>query len=104
MDYKKIWHIIKPYVKNKYIIGLFLFVIWISFLDENRLIDRVEALKEVSNLEEQNNYYLRQIEENNKRLNELRTNKENLERFAREQYLMKKPNEDVFVMVAADDE
>lgn len=104
MDLKNIWHIISPYVRNKYLVAIFVFIIWISFLDENRLIDRVEALKEVSNLEEQNNYYLTQIEENNKRLNELRTNKQNLERFAREQYLMKKPNEEIFVMVAPEEE
>lgn len=104
MDYKKIWHKISPYVKNKYIIALFLFIVWITFIDENRLIDRIEAMKEVSNLEEQNNYYRSQVEENNKRLNELRTNKENLERFAREQYLMKKPNEDIFVMVASNED
>ena len=104
MDYKKIWHIISPYVKNKYIITFVLFVVWISFIDENRLIDRIDALKEVSNLEEQNEYYKTQIDENNKRLNELRTNKENLERFAREQYLMKKPNEEIFIMVAPDEE
>jgi len=73
MDYKKIWHIISPYVKNKYIITLFLFVIWISFLDENRLIDRVDALKEVSNLEEQNDYYKKQIKRITHKQRKLRT-------------------------------
>jgi len=99
MNFSEIWYKISPYVKNKYLIVLFAFTIWIGFLDENRLIDRIDALKEVINLEEQNEYYKTQIQENTKRLNELRTDKKNLERFAREQYLMKKPNEEIFVIV-----
>jgi cell division protein FtsB len=39
-----------------------------------------------------------EIETNNKKLHDLRTNKEGLERFAREAYFMKKPNEDVFII------
>jgi cell division protein FtsB len=88
-----------PYLKNKYVLAILIFIVWISFIDENRLIDRFDAIKEVNNLKEQNNYYKEQIAKNNTKLNELQTNKENLERFAREQYLMKKPNEDVFVIV-----
>jgi cell division protein FtsB len=44
-------------------------------------------------------YYQQKIEEDRRRIDELKTNTENLEKFAREQYLMKKDNEDIFVIV-----
>lgn len=43
-------------------------------------------------------FYLEKIEEDRKRLEELQTNNANLEKFAREQYLMKKDDEDIFVI------
>ena len=43
-------------------------------------------------------HYQHVIDESNRRLNELRSNSENLEKFAREQYLMKKPNEDIYII------
>ena len=104
MWYKDLWILVKPYVKNKYAISLLVFIIWVSFFDENRLISRVSQRAELNKLEEQKEYYREQIEINKKRLNELRTNKNNLEKFAREQYLMKKPNEDIFVVVYEGDE
>ena len=54
---------------------------------------------EINQLEEDREYYLEQIQKDSARLSELTTNKENLEKYAREQFLMKKPNEDVFVVI-----
>lgn len=53
-------------------------------------------------LEKDKAYYEKKIIEDSQRLKELKTNKENLEKFAREQYLMKRDNEDVFVIVDKD--
>jgi cell division protein FtsB len=50
-------------------------------------------------MEDEKQYYLERIEEDSRRLNELKTDRDNLEKFAREQYFMKKENEDVFVIV-----
>ena len=50
-------------------------------------------------MEEQKIYYIEKISHDSARLNELRTDAENLEKFAREQYLMKKDNEEIFVIV-----
>jgi cell division protein FtsB len=47
-------------------------------------------------------YYEKKIKEDTQQLKELKTNRENLEKFAREQYLMKKDNEDIFVFVDKD--
>lgn len=86
-------------LKNKYIIASFLFVIWVAFFDQNNLVERMQNRKELRQLEEDKIYYQEKIKENAERLKELKTDNDNLEKFAREQYLMKKENEDVFVIV-----
>ena len=86
-------------LKNKYVIASLLFIVWVAFFDQNNLVERMQNRKELNQLKEDKVYYEEQIKENAARLNELKTNNDNLEKFAREQYLMKKDNEDVFVIV-----
>ena len=54
---------------------------------------------EIRQLENDREYYLEQIQVDSARLHELTTNRDNLEKYAREQFLMKKSNEDVFVVI-----
>lgn len=98
----KIWKKILPYVKNKYILTIFIFIIWILFFDRNNLIDRAKELRHLKQLEKDKKYYIERIDKDSKRLEQLKTNNKNLEKFAREQYLMKKDNEDIFVIVEED--
>lgn len=86
-------------IRNKYVLTLVVFAIWVLFLDNNNLIDRVDYMKKYNQLKRDEVYYNEKIATDYKRLEELRTNKENLEKFAREQYLMKKANEDIFIFV-----
>ena len=91
----KIW----PWLKNKYVFTLALFFIWIIFFDQNNMVDRLKMSGEIMQLEEDRRYYLEQIEKYSTRLHELTTDKENLEKYAREQFLMQKKNEEVFVVI-----
>jgi len=50
-------------------------------------------------LKKEKAYYQNKIEEDNRKMKELLSNKDNLEKFAREQYLMKNKNEDIFVIL-----
>jgi len=84
---------------NKYLIVLGGFVVWIMFFDENNLVQHRQNLAELSQLEAQVDFYKHKIEADKQKLYELQTNDENLEKFAREQFLMKKADEDVFVIV-----
>jgi cell division protein FtsB len=86
-------------MRNKYVISSLAFIFWVSIFDENNLIERYQLNRELKQLEKDQAYYLDKIEKDAARLEELQTNDENLEKFAREQYLMKKENEDVFVIV-----
>ncbi len=59
----------------------------------------MKDLRNLKQLERDRVYYLEQIKTDSARLQELRTNDKNLEKFAREQYLMKKDNEDIFIVI-----
>jgi cell division protein DivIC len=85
--------------RNKFFIASGVFVLWISFFDDDNLIERFQNLREIGQLKKDKEYYIQKISEDSERLRELKTNKENLEKYAREQFLMKKDNEDVFVIV-----
>ena len=98
----KIWKKILPYAKNKYILTIIIFIVWLLFFDRNNLIDRVQELRHLRQLEKDRSYYIERIDTDSKRLEQLKTNNKNLEKFAREQYLMKKDNEDIFVIVEED--
>lgn len=86
------------FLKNKYILTLLLFFIWIMFFDQNNLLERRKYYKEYKQLMTDREYYLQKVIEDSKRLEELQTSDDNLEKFAREQYLMKKDNEVLFVI------
>ena len=74
----------------------FLFVI--IFLDENSFVRSMEYSKKINRLEKEIEHYKVVIDQSRLHLNELRSNDENLEKFGREQYLMKKDNEDIYII------
>jgi cell division protein FtsB len=86
-------------LRNKYILTALLFFVWLLFFDQNNLAERRKTGNEFNQLNEEKNYYEKKIEEDRKRITELKTDADNLEKFAREQYLMKKDNEDIFIIV-----
>ena len=95
----RIW----PWLRNKYVLTITVFAIWMLFFDQNNLVDRIQMKSEINQLEEDREFYLEQIKADSARLHELTTDRDNLEKYAREQYLMKKPNEDVFVVIEQKD-
>lgn len=90
--------ILKPFI-SKYLIALVAFVVWIIFFDDNNIRQHQKNLKELALLEEQVAFYKHKIEADKRKLFELQTNDENLEKFAREQFFMKKANEEIYVIV-----
>jgi cell division protein DivIC len=93
-DKKKIFNVLK----NKYFIASFVFVVWVSFLDQNNKIYTSKVRKELRELKAYKNYYLKEIEETKKVKSDLLNNKETLEEFARENYYMHKADEEVIVV------
>ena len=83
--------------RYKYIITLVVFGVIIVFLDENSILRRMEVANEARNTRNEIEKYRQDFEESTQRLNELDADSNSTERIAREKYLMKKPNEDIYV-------
>ena len=83
--------------RYKYIITLVIFGVIIVFLDENSILRRMEVANETRNTRNEIEKYRQDFEESTLRLNELDADSNSIERIAREKYLMKKPNEDIYV-------
>jgi len=96
---RSFWKFIWPYLRNKYVITLVAFTVWISFFSQYNLTDRLQLSRTYKDMQREKEYYLDQIQRDSARLHELTTDDGNLEKFAREQYYMKKPKEDIFVVV-----
>ena len=89
-------------ITNKYIIASFAFIALLFFSDRNNVIDQFKMRKQYNKVKVEHKFYEDKIIEAKKQREELFTNDKNLERFAREKYLMKKEDEDVFVFVKKD--
>ena len=85
--------------KNKYFLVSLAFVVWMIFFDKNDLFSQYQYHQQVSKLKQERDFYQKQTAQVAKDLDELTSNPQKLEKFAREKYLMKKDNEDIFVIV-----
>lgn len=94
MKWKKVWNI----VKNKYVAATLIFVVLIVFLDENNLFVTSRLRREVRELGQEEVALRDGIVQDSLRVNSLVGDVEALERYGREEYYMKRANEDVYVI------
>lgn len=99
---KKYWNSLPPLVKNKYVITTFGFVIWVAFFDQHNLINQIELRAELYQLDTDKEYYQSEIVRIREDLDELLSDNDKLEKFAREKYFMKRKNEEIFVFTEED--
>lgn len=83
---------------NKYVVVTVFFLVWILFIDTGNLFVWFSGMKTVSVQEQQKEYYREAIKNTDEKLRELESNKDSLEKFAREQYLFHEPDEEVFII------
>jgi cell division protein FtsB len=95
---------IPQFLRNKYFLTITIFIVWITLLDTNNLIDRYRQMSELRKLRLEREYYQKKIDEEKSKLNELKTDNDNLEKFAREQYKMKKKDEDLYIILTPREE
>lgn len=100
---KEIAFKVYPYVRNKYWTTLFVFLVWMTFFDENNFISQVQNQLKLSELEADKEHYVSEIEQSAEDLKLLQNDKALLEKFARERYLMKKKDEDIFVFTTEEE-
>ena len=93
---RNIWQNVRRYV-NKYVLVVIIFLVMILFIDDHNVFQRFSYRKKINELKKEIRYYENENEKIIQKLEELHSNDEDLEQFAREEYLMKKPNEDIFI-------
>ena len=89
---------LKPF-KNIFILILVVFVVWMLFFDSNDLFLQFQRSSKLQQLGAKKEFYVEKIEGVEKDRKELLSDDELLEKYARENYLMRKPTEDLYIVV-----
>lgn len=87
------------YTKNFYFLSTAFFLFWMIFIDSNNVVNQFRLSSKLNQLEDQKGFYIERKEKIQSEREELMSNPELLEKFAREKYLMKKKTEDLYVIV-----
>lgn len=87
------------FFRNKYIIAIIAFIFLMLFLDHNDIFVQMDRQRQLNVLLTSKQYYQQQIDQTRKNLADLQNNSAALEKYAREKFLLKKDNEDLFVVV-----
>ena len=85
-------------LRNKYVVAFSVFVVIMLFLDKNDLFSQLSRTRQLKQLEQSREYYIAKIAEERTELEKLKSNPATLEKYAREKYLMKRDNEDLFLV------
>jgi cell division protein FtsB len=83
---------------NKYVIVIAIFVAFTFLIGDGNLYKRYKYDEKIRSLEREIDQYTKEMETNKKKIQELQTDKAGIEQFAREEYLMKRENEDLFII------
>ncbi|MGK0406475.1 MAG: cell division protein FtsB [Roseivirga sp.] len=83
---------------NKYVLSIIIFAIWMSLLDVNSWVIHRELNQEISDLQTSITHYKSEITKDQKQLKELNSAPENLEKFAREQFHLLNPGEEIYLI------
>ena len=90
---------IPPLLRNKYILSLVVFAVWMVFFDDRDVITtHFRYKKELTDLKNSKDYYQKQIEATREELGKLQSDPALLEKYARERYRMKRDNEDLYII------
>ena len=94
-DFKQ--HTIVRFLSNRYVMILLLFLIWMLFFDENSYLNHRELNQELEKLNKTNTFYSTENEKDKKLIKNLK-DPDSLEKFAREEYRMKRKDEDIYII------
>ena len=89
---------IPAWLRNKYFISFAAFCVILLFLDKNDLFSQLSHRKELGKLQSSKAYYTKENNALRKESGDLRTNPRCIEKLARENFLMKRDNEELFLI------
>lgn len=95
---------IPPFIYNKYFLASSLFVLWMLFFDRNDFLTQLQRKADLQQIEQSKDYFSKKIAEGKKFSLDMRSNADAVEKFVREKYLMKRDNEDLFLIQKAEKE
>ena len=93
---------LSKYGRNFYAVTAFLFLIWMLFFDSNDFVSQFQNWSRLDDAMDEREYYAEKIKQVQAEREQLLNNNQLLEKFAREKYLMKRPNEDIYIVVEQD--
>lgn len=93
------WQKIPSIFRNKYILVITAFLVWLTFFDRNNFISQVRLGRILNEKRTQKEFYLNHIREDSISMHELMSDTTLLEKFGREKYLMKRDDEDIYLIV-----
>ena len=91
-------NLIPAWLKNKYFLSASAFIVWILFFDPRDVFTQMEHRRELKELEVSKAWYQKENTALAGESERLRTNPVTIEKYARENYLMKRDNEDIFIV------
>ncbi len=83
-------------LKNFYFIFFISFLIWMTIIDSNGFLNRFRLSQKLDELRTEKEFYVQEIDKVTIDKEKFESNEEILEKYAREEYLMKKESEDIF--------
>lgn len=84
---------------NKYLVAFMVFSLWMMFIDDNNIFFLRKNVNKVKEYRVEKAYFMEKIRKDSIQLQEMKANAKNLEKFAREEFLMKKKDEDIFLII-----
>ena len=90
---------IRDLFKNFYFLFFLSFILWMTIIDSNGFINRYRLSKKLSELNTQKEFYVKEINTVTLDKEKFESHEELLEKYAREEYLMKKESEDIFYVI-----
>ena len=85
------------FLSNRYVLIFIIFLVWMTFFDENSFLIDHEFNKEIDKLETDKDFYQTEINTDKTKIEKLE-DPEQLDKYAREEYNMKKENEDIYII------
>ena len=94
---------IPPFLRNKYLLAFLAFAVWMLFFDKDDLFMQAKRRSELRQIEANKEYFRQQIAEDRKLTEELKNSPAAIERIARDQYKMKRDDEDLYIFRTEND-
>lgn len=89
---------------NKYLLTLFVALIWMTFFDQNSFVKNYRLTNKYEQYLEQKETYIQEIKDIDAEMDRLENDPKYLEKLAREKYLMKKKDEEIFLIMRNDND